>query len=93
MDLAALVHHLGTRGDVISVLVEGGPNLIASAIECDIVNRYISTIAPKLIGGAAAPGPIGGIGVGSTMDCAIPLRRWKVRRCAVDLVIDAHLMD
>jgi diaminohydroxyphosphoribosylaminopyrimidine deaminase / 5-amino-6-(5-phosphoribosylamino)uracil reductase len=91
VDLTKLMHALGTRRDVVGVLVEGGSTLIASAVHRDLVNRYITTVAPKLIGGDCAPGSIGGSGIASTMRDAIPLKSWRVRRSAVDLVIDAQL--
>jgi len=91
VDLYKLLSYLGTSRDVTGVLVEGGPEIIASLFEGGLVKRYISTVAPKVIGGKSAIGPIGGFGLASTMKEATILKEWKVRRSAADLVIDALL--
>jgi diaminohydroxyphosphoribosylaminopyrimidine deaminase/5-amino-6-(5-phosphoribosylamino)uracil reductase len=91
VDLRQLALTLGTRDDIVSVLIEGGSSIIASAIEQNLVNRYISTVGPSLIGGFCAPGPIGGDGLACTMKAAVQVKQMKVRRSAEDLVIDALL--
>jgi diaminohydroxyphosphoribosylaminopyrimidine deaminase/5-amino-6-(5-phosphoribosylamino)uracil reductase len=91
VDLRVLLSTLGTTRDISTVLIEGGASIIASAIGQGLVNRYVTTIAPKLIGGKSAIGPIGGNGLAGTMNTAVRLRQWKARRCAQDLVIDALL--
>jgi len=49
--------------DVMAVLVEGGGELHASFVEAKLVDRVAVFIAPKLIGGAAAPTAVGGRGL------------------------------
>jgi diaminohydroxyphosphoribosylaminopyrimidine deaminase / 5-amino-6-(5-phosphoribosylamino)uracil reductase len=58
-DLAALMQEMGKRG-VISVLVEGGASLNASALESGIVNKVMFFIAPKIIGGKESFPVVGG---------------------------------
>jgi diaminohydroxyphosphoribosylaminopyrimidine deaminase/5-amino-6-(5-phosphoribosylamino)uracil reductase len=58
---AALAEHLGKR-DAQSVLLEGGPTLAWSAIEDRAVDKVVVYLAPKLIGGDAAPTVLGGRG-------------------------------
>ncbi|BDI31262.1 riboflavin biosynthesis protein RibD [Capsulimonas corticalis] len=86
-DLAA---RLGTRGDMIGVLIETGGQLAASALNSGIVDRWTAFLAPKVIGGDAAPGPIGGLGAAQMSD-AQKLSTWKLRRCGPDIVIDARI--
>ena len=89
VDLADLLRRLGTRGDIIGVLVEGGGQLAASLLAHNLADRWLAFIAPKVIGGDAAPGPVGGMGIARMADAqAIKFR--QIRRCGPDIVIDAR---
>ncbi|QDS87656.1 Riboflavin biosynthesis protein RibD [Rosistilla ulvae] len=46
-----------------NLLLEAGAGAMASFFEADAIDEYHVYIAPKLIGGSAAPGPLGGIGL------------------------------
>lgn len=61
LDLEAVLAHLKQRG-CDSVLVEGGSAVHGSLLDRRLADRIYAYIAPKLIGGAAAPGPVGGAG-------------------------------
>jgi diaminohydroxyphosphoribosylaminopyrimidine deaminase/5-amino-6-(5-phosphoribosylamino)uracil reductase len=88
--LQGLMEALGKR-DVQSVLIEGGPTLAGAAVEAGVVDRLVLYLAPKLIGGRAAPGVLGGRGIGSIAD-AVPLRILVVQRLGEDLkvIADVH---
>lgn len=60
VSLPALMTVLGERG-VDSVLLEGGARLHGSAFAAGLVNEAVAYIAPKLLGDAAAPGPVAGL--------------------------------
>lgn len=49
--------------DVTSVLLEGGSELNWAFVEAGLVDRVVMFIAPRLIGGAAAPTAVGGRGL------------------------------
>jgi diaminohydroxyphosphoribosylaminopyrimidine deaminase/5-amino-6-(5-phosphoribosylamino)uracil reductase len=61
LDLGALLLALGTL-DVVSVLVEGGAELAAGLLDERLIDRVAFFLAPRLLGGSEAPGPIGGGG-------------------------------
>ena len=63
----SLMEILGKR-EITSVLIEGGSEINAAAITAEIVDKVMCFVAPKLIGGQNAPGPIGGEGVPSLKD-------------------------
>ncbi|MCK7499605.1 MAG: dihydrofolate reductase family protein [Comamonadaceae bacterium] len=42
---------------VVSLLVEGGSRVITSFVEAGLADKAVLTYAPRLLGGAAAPGP------------------------------------
>ncbi|MGC2061364.1 MAG: bifunctional diaminohydroxyphosphoribosylaminopyrimidine deaminase/5-amino-6-(5-phosphoribosylamino)uracil reductase RibD [Thermodesulfovibrionales bacterium] len=58
-DLAALMQEMGKKG-IMSVLVEGGSSLNASALESGIVDKVLFFIAPKIIGGKESFPVVGG---------------------------------
>ena len=87
VDLAALLDELGRRG-VTSLLLEGGAGLAWGFVRAGLVDEVMYFFAPKLIGGAAAPGMIGGAGF-ARMAEALPLGRVRVRRFGDDLCLSA----
>jgi diaminohydroxyphosphoribosylaminopyrimidine deaminase/5-amino-6-(5-phosphoribosylamino)uracil reductase len=60
--LAALLDELGRR-HMTNILVEGGAQLLGSFFDARHIDEVHAFIAPKLLGGAAAPGPIAGQGL------------------------------
>ena len=63
----SLMEMLGKR-EITSMLIEGGGEINASAIAAGIVDKVMCFVAPKIIGGQNAPGPIGGEGVPNLKD-------------------------
>jgi len=92
VDLSDLLRRLGTRGDMISVLVESGGQLAASLLSAHLVDRWLAFIAPKIVGGTDAPGPVGPVGTLGIrrMAEALKVQFQQVRRCGPDIVIDAR---
>lgn len=62
IDIKELFIRLGQE-KITSVLVEGGGTLAASVLAAGVVDKVYYFIAPKIIGGVAAPGPVGGAGI------------------------------
>lgn len=89
VDLADLLRRLGTRGDMVGVLVESGGQLAASLLAQNLADRWLAFIAPKVVGGNNAPGPLAGLGI-SRMADAQDVKFRQVRRCGPDIVIDAR---
>lgn len=85
VDLDALLRALAERG-LTSVLVEGGGALLGSLFAGRLVDRVYAFVAPKVLGGAGAPSPVGGPGVARAAD-AWPLRDVRVERLGEDLLV------
>ena len=85
VDPQRLLVELGARG-LNTLLVEGGSKVLASCFAAGLVDRALVFVAPKLIGGRRAPGPLGGLGA-ATMDGAYRLRDVVVHHFADDLLI------
>jgi diaminohydroxyphosphoribosylaminopyrimidine deaminase/5-amino-6-(5-phosphoribosylamino)uracil reductase len=91
VDLDALLEALGQRG-ILQLMVEGGGSLLASLVFNPTgprINKVWAFIAPKLVGGSAAPGPVGGPGV-ERMDSALTLERVKYNSFDSDLLIEGY---
>lgn len=89
VDLRALMEALGRRG-LLSVLIEGGGMVNASALSAGIVDKVVAVIAPRLIGGAQAPTPMDGAGpVG--LPGGLRVRDAQVRRLGEDIVIEGYI--
>ena len=89
LDLAALATELGRRG-VMSLLVEGGATVHGAFLAAGLVDRVTVYVAPLLVGGADAPGPIGGVGV-SQLSEAIRPAALRVERLGADVKLTADL--
>ncbi len=61
----SILHLLSTLGEqgIQSLLVEGGPTVLGSFFDDNLVNEIWAFIAPFVIGGANAPGAVAGIGL------------------------------
>lgn len=86
VNLNALMGELAGRG-IVSILLEGGSTLNASAIKEGIVDRLLFFIAPVIIGGKLAPGIIGGEGALRIKD-AQPVKIIKAKHIGPDLLIE-----
>jgi len=89
VDLVALLDELGRR-DLLSVLVEGGGEVHASLFAQGLVDKVVVYVAPNLIGGRDAPGPLGGKGVDRLVD-ATHLTGVDVTRLGDDLLISGYV--
>ena len=89
VSLKALMKELARRG-VVSVLLEGGSTLTASAVREEVVDRLLFFLAPKIIGGERAPGVVGGEGILRLKD-AKPVKILKVRRIGPDFLIEGAM--
>jgi diaminohydroxyphosphoribosylaminopyrimidine deaminase/5-amino-6-(5-phosphoribosylamino)uracil reductase len=89
IDLKALMDLLGAR-QVTSVLIEGGAQVAASALQADVVDKVMFFYAPKILGGddgipmCKGPGP-------DKMSASRPLHRTTVTRVGEDLLVEGYL--
>lgn len=89
VDLARLHQQIGAWG-IDSVLLEGGGTLNAAMLRLGLVDRVQAYIAPKLIGGLEAKGPIGGEGIPLMAD-ALPLEKITITRLGDDLLVEGRI--
>jgi len=90
VDLKGLMQTLHTEG-IDSVLSEGGAALNYSLLEAGLVQQLQIYLAPKLFGGAAAKGPIGGQGV-ALPDQAFRLGSPTVTPLGKDLLLEYDVL-
>ena len=88
VDVEDLLRALAARG-VLELLVEGGPTLQASLWAAGLADRLVWYLAPLAIGGAGAPGLLGGAGAATLAD-ARRLRLASVDRLGDDLRVIAY---
>ena len=91
VDLRHLFQLLGSQ-EITSILVEGGAMVNASILKAGLADKVCWFIAPKIVGGHAAPGPIGGQGATFLHDA------WQVKDMTAefagqDLMISGYLRD
>ncbi|MFZ7120892.1 MAG: bifunctional diaminohydroxyphosphoribosylaminopyrimidine deaminase/5-amino-6-(5-phosphoribosylamino)uracil reductase RibD [Eubacteriaceae bacterium] len=89
VDLIYLMKKLGSMG-IDSILLEGGSELNFSAIKDQIVDKLITFIAPKIIGGKTAKTPVGGLGINSLTD-AFHLKDIHINRLDEDILIESYI--
>jgi diaminohydroxyphosphoribosylaminopyrimidine deaminase / 5-amino-6-(5-phosphoribosylamino)uracil reductase len=86
---ALVMKHLYDRG-CLSVLWECGGTLAAGAIAAGAVQKVVAFIAPKIVGGAMAPSPVGDLGI-SMMTDALELERVTWQSMGNDLLMQGYL--
>ena len=87
-DLAELLRHLGGR-DILSLLVEGGGELLGSFFDLRLVDKVQAIIAPVIIGGKEAPTAVAGRGARRMAD-ALRLRDVTVERLGEDILVKGY---
>jgi diaminohydroxyphosphoribosylaminopyrimidine deaminase/5-amino-6-(5-phosphoribosylamino)uracil reductase len=88
IDLRALLQALAERG-VLGVLAEGGAELASALLDAGLVDRVAFFLAPRLLGGRSAPGPVGG--AGRALEAAVGLVDLTTRRVGEDLLVEADV--
>lgn len=86
VDLPFLMKQLGREG-IDSIFLEGGATLSWSALKSGIVQKVQAYIAPKLVGGAQAKSPIGGIGF-SALSESVSLENCTVTPLGLDFCVE-----
>ena len=89
VDLAALMDRLG-EAEIDSVLLEGGGTLNWAMLEAGLVRRVQAYIAPKLLGGAAAKSPVGGLGA-ALLEQAARVRDVTVTQAGEDFLLEGEI--
>ena len=87
----ALLDALGARR-MTNVLLEGGADVLGRFFDAGLVDRVMAFIAPRLLGGAAAKGPLGAQGVATVAESA-GVAGCRVRRVGPDLLLDGWLHE
>lgn len=89
MDLKSVMAELG-EDKITSIMIEGGGNFAASALEAGIVDKALFFIAPKIIGGKIAITPVEGRGI-KKLSSAINLKDVDVKRFGNDILVEGYI--
>jgi len=87
-NLKQLLHHLATR-NISSVLIEGGSQIITSALKQNLVNRLVTVIAPKILGKGIEA--VGDLKIRNLKD-AKKLSVKSVAKKGTDVIMDCRIM-
>ncbi len=89
--LKEIMEELG-RMDIISLLIEGGAEIHASALKAKIVDRVIFFVAPKIVGGGDSKACIASLGINRMAD-AIPLAALRTEKVGEDIMIQGDVRE
>jgi diaminohydroxyphosphoribosylaminopyrimidine deaminase/5-amino-6-(5-phosphoribosylamino)uracil reductase len=89
VDLAVVIGALGTR-ELHNVMIEAGAGLAGAFVEAGLVHKVAAFIAPLMIGGADAPGPLAGLGSASIND-ALPLENITHTVIGGDILVEGYV--
>jgi diaminohydroxyphosphoribosylaminopyrimidine deaminase/5-amino-6-(5-phosphoribosylamino)uracil reductase len=89
LNLRQLFKQLGQR-QLTSVLIEGGAAINAAALTANLVDKLYWFVAPKIVGGKQAPGPVGGPGI-DMLNNAVQLEGMHVEMIGADTMITAYV--
>ncbi len=88
VDLKHLMKELG-RLDMMSVMIEGGSSISASAMSDKVVDKVMFFVAPKIIGGIDAVGSVGGKSP-ALLKNACELKSIEAQNYGRDLLIEGY---
>ena len=83
-NLRGLLSRLGREG-ITSLMVEGGPETLGGFFRANLVDRVAVFTAPRILGGAAAPGGVGGAGF--ALGRARKIRDVEIERLGPDWLV------
>lgn len=89
VDLKELSIKLGSLG-IDSILLEGGGELNYSALKSGIIDKVQMYVAPKIVGGSLAKGPVSGEGIELLSD-AVMLKCLSTKIVGQDILIEGYL--
>ncbi len=89
IELRAALRELGRRG-VSSVLLEGGSELLGSALDAGVGDALALFVAGRLVGGRDALSAFGGSGAARLREAA-GVRELRLRRLGSDLLVEGRL--
>lgn len=88
--IADLIAQLGEMG-CLSVLIEGGGEVAASAFTERVIDKVIYFYSPKIIGGRDAVSSVGGLGA-EDVQSSIRLNNTKIRRFGEDFAVEGYVV-
>lgn len=88
--LKLLFRELVRRYGMTSLLIEGGGEVLASALAERLVDRVVWVVSPLILGGRQSPSAVGGTGI-PRLSQAVRLRDMAVQQVGPDLMLDAAL--
>jgi diaminohydroxyphosphoribosylaminopyrimidine deaminase/5-amino-6-(5-phosphoribosylamino)uracil reductase len=91
VDLGDLMRQLGKR-DIMSVLIEGGAEINASALKAGIVDKVVAIIAPTLMTGKDSLCSVGGASPKRLSD-AIGISGFTTRCVDRDLIVEGYIKE
>ena len=91
VDLCELMKKLGEL-QIDSILLEGGGTLNWSALESGVVQKVLTYMAPKILGGADARTPVEGTGAPSPDD-AFYLKPGPIRQLGDDFLVESEVIS
>jgi diaminohydroxyphosphoribosylaminopyrimidine deaminase/5-amino-6-(5-phosphoribosylamino)uracil reductase len=86
--LASVLAELGRR-ETAALLVEGGSRLFTAFIEGGLADKAVLTYAPRLIGGAGAPGFFDGAGT-EKVGQSLPIKRPRSFSVGDDIILEGY---
>jgi diaminohydroxyphosphoribosylaminopyrimidine deaminase/5-amino-6-(5-phosphoribosylamino)uracil reductase len=91
IDLAVVLGELGPRG-LHNVMIEAGAGLAGAFVENRMVDKVAAFIAPIIIGGTGAPGPLAGLGIES-LDSAPTLENLTHTVIDGDILVEGYVSN
>jgi len=90
VELGALLDEIGRR-EMLTLLLEGGGELTGAFVAAGLLDEVCAFVAPLLIGGRAAPGPVGDPGAGALAQ-ALRLGNLVTEKIGVDVLIRGEVL-
>ena len=89
IDLKELIKELG-KLDIMSVMIEGGSSINASALSSGVVDKIMFFVAAKIIGGTDAVSSVGGKSP-SLLKNAVRIKNLQIKKIGEDFLFEGYI--
>jgi diaminohydroxyphosphoribosylaminopyrimidine deaminase/5-amino-6-(5-phosphoribosylamino)uracil reductase len=89
LDLDKILKRIYHDHEIVSIVLESGPQLLTSFLKADLIDKFIIFTAPRILGGGGSLEMFGDLGIKKMKD-SIGLEITDIKKTGRDMMITAY---